>query len=173
VLLAGDARESVTCDVDALGRLVLQSNERDARLAWIASADWLVADEVQGAPRSVLHALRAAVPRLPVGGRDGLEWIEDLPPRFHRGRVGNLLADAVSPFVPLSGLRVRYRLRRDGARIVIGGESQRRGPGGGPVVRTGAVLVCGEGAASVAVDVGGRAIAWRGAGNAPDARPDA
>ena len=152
----GGVVERLAADVDLYGRHLVRSRDLPATLFYGRSDTVFTAYDVVGAPGSVLHLLRAALPRVPLAA---------LPPSAGRitcPRVpsgpgsGGVLLDLVSPFLPLDGIEMDFGLRRDGALLVVEGASRRRDRRGAPIVRTRASLAKGVGPVRVEVSVRGR-----------------
>jgi hypothetical protein len=155
---AGRAVERVTCDVDLHGRLLVRSRDLVATLFYGRSDTFFTAYDVLGARASVLHLLRAALPRVPLhgGAEGGIRWTDHLPARPFRPWIGRVLLDLLSPFLPRDGIEMDFGVRRDGALLVVEGASRRRDRRGAPIVRTRADLAKGVGPVRVEVSVRGR-----------------
>ncbi len=153
--LDGSAAERLASDVDLYGRHVLCSRDREATLFYGWSDAFFTAYDVVGDKRSVLHLVRAALPRVPLEANESLTWTDHLPARSFRPWLGRVLFDLLSPFLARDGFEMELRLRREGALLVILGASKRRDRRGAPVVQTRAELTRGVGPTRVEVTVRG------------------
>jgi urea transporter/murein DD-endopeptidase MepM/ murein hydrolase activator NlpD len=153
----GKAVERFTSEVDLLGRLLLGSREPAATLFYGRTDAFFTAYDVVGARGSVLHLLRAALSRVPFEGNEALVWTDHLPARPFRPWLSRILFDLLSPFLPRDGVEMEFRMRREGARLVVEGASKRKDRRGAPVVRTRAELSRGAGPTRVEVVVRGKA----------------
>lgn len=152
----GSEVEHLASEVDLFGRLVLRSLDREASLFHGRSDAFFIAYDAVGARASVLHLLRAALPRAPFEESARLTWTDHLPARQFRPWIGRVLLDLVSPFVPRDGIEMELGWKREGDRLVVEGASKRRDRKGAPVVRTRAELVRGRGPVRVEVTVRGK-----------------
>jgi urea transporter len=148
--------ERVTCDVDVYGRLLIRSEDRAASLFYGRSDDLFTSFDAVGDDASVVHLLRAALPRVPLEGSASLRWADTLPARRFRAFALRVLADFVAPFLPGDGIEMDLRMRREGDLLVVLGESRRRDRRGEPLVRTRAELTRGRGPLRVEVTAQGR-----------------
>ena len=128
--------ERLIGDVDLYGRPVVRSRDRQATLFHGSSDAFFTAFDAVGDKRSVLHLLRAALPRVPLEESPALAWTDHLPARPFRPWLGRVLLDLLSPFLPRDGIEMRFRLRREGARLVVLGASHRKDRRGHPMVTT-------------------------------------
>jgi urea transporter len=149
--------EHLTVGVDLYGRHVVRSDERPATLFYGRGDAFFTAYDAVGDDASVLHLLRAALPRLPLELNPALTWTDHLPARRYRPWLGRVLVDVLSPFLPRDGIEMRMRVRREGARLVVEGTSARRDARGRAIVQTSAELARGVGVVRVTVIVRGRA----------------
>ena len=140
VYQVGDSVEQVVCDMDVLGQLTLKSAQRSAFIVFERTEDCFTCFDVVGDRQSVLHLLRAALPRLPFEENPRMVWRDFVPIR--------------SLFV-LGGLEVEYTMTRQGRRWVITGNALRRDGQGEPILRTLADIE--DGAGPLAIEV-----IWRG-----------
>jgi hypothetical protein len=85
-----------------------------------------------------------------------LTWTDHLPLRHFLPPGVRFLVDAVSPFVPGSGIEMEYRAAMEKGRLTVSGASKRKDASGEPLVRTRAVLAEGAGIESVEMTVRGR-----------------
>lgn len=152
----GKAVERVSADVDLHGRLLLSSRDQPATLFYGRSEAFFTAYDVVGGKRSVLHLVRAALSRVPFEANEALGWTDHLPARPFRPWLGRVLFDLLSPFLPRDGIEMEFRMRREGPRLVVEGQSRRRDRRGAPLVRTRAELERGAGPARVEVWVRGK-----------------
>lgn len=149
----GDDVEHVEHAIDLLGNHVLTSRETGATLCFARTDDGFTSYDPLGAPRSALHLVRAALPRVPFDAAPGLVWTDYLPARWARRSFLGPLRDFVAPFVPRAGLAMEYRAVRDGDRLTIVGTSI-KSKRGEPVVRTEATLSRARGLLAVEARVG-------------------
>jgi murein DD-endopeptidase MepM/ murein hydrolase activator NlpD/urea transporter len=153
---AGGGVERLTPDVDLYGRLLVRSRDLPATLFYGMSDTFFTAYDVLGARGSVLHLIRAALPRVPLAAEGGIRWTDHLPARPFRPWIARVILDLLSPFLPRDGIEMDFGLRRDGALLVVEGCSRRRDRRGAPIVRTRAHLAKGVGPVRVEVSVRGR-----------------
>ncbi len=151
------AREHVEHEVDLFGNRVLRSRELGAVLCFARGEDGFTCFDPLGPRASVLHLVRAALPRVPFDAAPGLAWTDYLPARWSAWRGARVLRDLAAPLLPGSGLEMRYRMRPHAAGVDVVGESLHR-RGDGPAVRTLAALRPGLGIARLEVHVAGRAF---------------
>lgn len=152
----GAAVERVTCDADVHGRLLVRSGDRAASLFYGKSDDFFTAFDAVGDAASVLHLLRAALPRVPFEASAEVRWSDTLPARRFRDPATRVLADFVSPFLSEDGIEMALRMRREGPLLVVVGESTRKDGRGRPLIRTRAELGRGAGPRKIEVSVRGR-----------------
>jgi hypothetical protein len=107
------------------GRLHLRSVERAADLTFEEGDSLLVVLDVAGRRTSALQLLYAAMPRAPFDAALPT-WTDVLPRQRFRSWPLRLLADLVTLFGERAGIEVRYSMRREGAGLVIVGESIER-----------------------------------------------
>lgn len=157
-LRAEGETEHLEHEVDLLGSLVLRSREHGATLAFARTEDGFTAFDALGPGRSVLHAVRAALPRVPFDAA-ALEWTDYLPARWSGGSVLGPLRDFIAPFAPQAGLEMKYRALRKGDALVVSGQSTRRRRGE-PLVRTRATLRRGRGLVALEVHTGGTHLTY-------------
>ena len=94
----------------------LRSQQKATCLVFARSEDYFVAYDVMGDGGSVLHLLRAAMPRVPLEDNPRMTWRDFVP---LRGLVGRLSpVQVLTPFLKTGGLETQYQLYRDGARWV-------------------------------------------------------
>jgi urea transporter len=149
----GNAIETVVCEVDLLGQTQLRSQQKATCLVFARSEDYFVAYDVMGDGGSVLHLLRAAMPRVPLEDNPRMTWRDFVP---LRGLVGRLSpVQVLTPFLKTGGLETQYQLYRDGARWVVEGRSLQDDKAAVPMLRTRVELE--EGLGPVSVEV-----VWRG-----------
>ncbi|WP_394834741.1 urea transporter [Pendulispora rubella] len=151
----GDVEE-VVCDADVYGRLRIQSKDREATLFYGKGADdFFTAFDAVGDAHSVVHLLRAALPRVPLECNASLLWTDRLPAQRWRSLPVRILADFVAPFLRRDGIEMLYRMHREGRDWIIAGESQRRDRHGVPRLRTRVRLARGEGPVAIELTVRG------------------
>lgn len=148
----GEEPEPVRAEVDLLGRRCLVSPRRGATLYYELGEDLFTVYDVVGDGRSALHALRAALPRLPLelDGAAPLRFRDHLPARPLRALPLRLLADLAAPFLGRDGVAVDYELSRQGRLLVVEGRSA------GGEIETLAELLPGEGPQRIEVTIRGR-----------------
>jgi len=152
----GAVVEHLEVEVDLYGRHLLRSRSREATLFHGSTDAFFTAFDVVGDKASVLHLIRAALPRVPFEGNEALGWTDHLPARHFRPWLGRVLLDLLSPFLRRDGVEMDLRLRREGTTLVVEGASRRRDRRGQPVVQTRAELVREVGPTRVSVTVRGR-----------------
>lgn len=113
---------TVVPEIDAMGRHVLRSGP--GHLYYGVEEDVITVFDTLAPRDSVLHLVHAVLPRLPL--QDGVTWTDHLPARLVSPWWLQPLQDASAPFVPASGLLVRYRVRRDDGDWLVEGESDAR-----------------------------------------------
>ncbi|MCK5798514.1 MAG: M23 family metallopeptidase, partial [Deltaproteobacteria bacterium] len=130
--------EEITPRIDLYGHWILASN-RGATLYYEGKGDLFTVYDVLGERDSLLHALRAALARVPFEADESLRWRDFLP----LGRVMpwpmSWAEDFVSPFMSGRGLEMSYGLRREGEKVYVEGTSAER-RGDEPLSSTIAVL---------------------------------
>ena len=131
--------ERVLAEVSLLGQPTLTSSS-GASLPYDTSGEGFVAYDPLGDPRSVLHLMRVALPRLPFDTRGKLGFSDLVPLHWDLGPVLHALWDFVAPFAGGAGTEMRYDLGRDGARLIVTGTSRREDRSGTPRLRTRVVL---------------------------------
>jgi urea transporter len=131
------AREDLEATVSLLGQRTLTSSS-GASLPYDVGPFGFLAYDAQGDARSVVHLLRLALPRLPfdAGAGAALSFADLVPERAHLGPVLHALFDLALPFVDRAGLDMSYRVRREGARVVVTGASASRDALGAPRLAT-------------------------------------
>ena len=148
--------ETVTPDIDLYGNLSLRSREQRAILYYNNSDDLFTVYDTIGRRRSVLHIMHAALARVPFEVEAALRWEDHLPLRHFLPWWGRVGLDLVSPFTRNTGIRVTYRARRQGKRLIIEGTSTRRHRDGGPLVHSEATLLSGLGIEDLKLTIRGR-----------------
>jgi len=131
--------ERLLSEVDLYGQTVLRSN-RGGVLAFARTPGQLTILDVEAPPDSLLHALRAALGRVPLTAEPNVCWHDALPPAWRAGQARALLREAVAPFLSANGIPMEYRCRRDGGILAINGRSLRARRGGSPQVISLAIL---------------------------------
>jgi urea transporter len=152
----GRAREQICAEVDVLGRPQLRSLSRSATLFYGKSDELFTAWDSVGDAGSVLHLLRAALSRVPFEAGEALRWTDVLPARPYRSWPMRMLFDFLSPFLSRDGLEMNFQMRRQGASLVIEGESKARDGKKTPVLATRVVLMRGVGPTAVELTVRGK-----------------
>jgi urea transporter len=150
----GGRVERVVAEVSLLGQPILTSS-CGASLPYAMTGEGFVAYDPLGDPRSALHLLRVALPRLPFDARGRLTFEDLVPSRWRLGPVLHTLFDFVAPFARGLGTAMVYTLAREPGRTVVTGRSRSLDRRSRPRVRTRAVLDAG-GIAAVEVQVGER-----------------
>jgi len=146
--------ERLTSEVDLYGQTLLRSDHGGV-LFFARTPGQVTILDVQAQRDSMLHALRAALGRVPLTVDPGVAWHDYLPPAWRAGPTGALLRDAVAPFLSPNGIPMEYRCRRDGGRLVITGRSLRARRDGSPAATSRALLRRGGWPAIVEIDLGG------------------
>ena len=140
--------EHVEVDVDLYGQRLLRSRETGAMLVFAEGEASFSAYDVTGPARSVLHLLRAALPRAPRDGDERLVWRDGLWSGLGgRARLGALGAGPMT-----------YRLAPEGGALVVKGESAAR-RAGQPIAPTRVVLTRGGGPLEICVTLGAHRLA--------------
>jgi urea transporter/murein DD-endopeptidase MepM/ murein hydrolase activator NlpD len=152
----GKSVERLTAEIDLHGRLLLRAEARPSTLFYGKTDEHFTAYDVIGEPDSLLHRVRAALPRVPFDAAPGLSWTDTLPARYFRGWASRALWDVLSPFLPHDGIAMDLRLRREGLRLVVEGASKRRDRRGEPLLKTRAELLRGAGLMQLQVTVRGK-----------------
>jgi urea transporter len=150
------AVESLSVEADLYGRLLFRSLSRPAALFHGRSEAFFTAFDAVGDPDSVVHLLRAALPRVPFEAGASLSWTDHLPARPFRPWPARVVWDVLSPFLARDGVEVDLRLHREGPALVVEGASQKRDRRGEPLLRTRAVLLRGQGPVRIEVTVRGK-----------------
>ena len=146
----GERTETMTPAIGPAGALTLHSDD-GATLYYAASPRLFVVLDVLGRRGTLLDLLRIALPRMPLEVSPRLTWTDHVPATGLGSRARPWI---LAPMWPLGAGRaqaIRYRARRDGADVVVEGQSVRTGGDGGPVLRTRVVLRAGQGLVSVEV----------------------
>jgi hypothetical protein len=156
-LRAGGATERIESAIDLYGQRVLRSPDAGATLFYGRTDESFTAFDCLGPRRSVLHAIRAALGRVPFDGAASLTWSDSLPARADGSWLTRPLRDLVAPFVGLAGLEMDYEAARDGEELVVTGRSRKR-RAGEPLVRTRARLARGRGIVALELHQRGRVV---------------
>ena len=149
----GPAAERLLCEVDALGQMILRSRERPAWMGFERSEDCFISYDGVGDRGSVLHLVRAALPRVPLEENVRMVWRDFVPVRALAPRLS--LTALGAPLLGIGGLEVEYTMTQQACRWVIAGSSLRRDRQGVPVLQTHVELE--NGAGPLVIDV-----TWRG-----------
>ncbi|MDD5308445.1 MAG: urea transporter [Deltaproteobacteria bacterium] len=148
--------ERITAEVGFYGDLKLRAEAPPATLHYdLGETVFTVLDTI-GAPRSALHLLHAALPRIPLEISARLSWTDHLPRRRFLPRAARALLDLAAPFTHGGDVEMTYRGAREGRDLVVRGESTRRLPGGTPWLATEARFRHGQGLVRVEVSLRGR-----------------
>lgn len=132
--------ESIVPDIDVFGSLLLRSQTRHASLFYEHAEDVFTVYDTIGSRSSVLHALHAALARLPFELGPHLAWADELPLRGLIPWPLRPLLDVVSLFVPPAGVSMRYSASTSASGVTVTGESDRRLRDGRALLETRAVL---------------------------------
>ena len=131
--------EHIELDIDVLGHTYLRSREHGSSLGFVAESDLLTMFEPRGSAQSVLHLIRAALPRVPLDAVGDIEWDDFVPSRILGGSMGASVGARLSFLTVFYGLEMHYRAHRDGDVLEVRGESI-RSRGTVPILSTRAVL---------------------------------
>jgi len=131
--------ERLMSEVDLFGQTLLRS-DRGGVLFFARTPGQLTVLDVEAPPDSMLHALRAALGRVPLTADPGVCWHDHLPPAWRAGRAWRVLRDAVAPFLSPNGIAMEYRCHHDGGPLAITGRSLRARRDGSPAVMSRAIL---------------------------------
>jgi urea transporter len=145
------AVETLACDLDLLGRSVIESRETGATLFFVHDDVMFVAHEILGRKSRALDVIAMALARVPLEIDQRLVWRDQLPGSRRRSAMAQALFDFVSPLVESDSVELTYRQRREGERLVV--------EGNGRGVRTRAVFERDVGLVRAEVEVTGR-IHW-------------
>lgn len=148
--------EDLVHELDLAGNLLVRSQQTGAVLYFNRSDRLFTSYDVVGSRRSLLHLLRAALPRMPFETPVRLRWTDHLPHRALLPRPIAALRDTFAFLLPSAGLELVYRAERVADATVVRGESRRQGRTGAPLVETRAVLRDGLGLESLCVTVAGQ-----------------
>jgi murein DD-endopeptidase MepM/ murein hydrolase activator NlpD len=144
--------ERLVSEVDLYGQALLRSSSGGV-LTFARTPGQLTILDVEAPGDSLLHALRAALGRVPLTAEPGVCWYDNLPPAWRAGRARTVLRDAVAPFLPANGVPMEYRYRREGGVLAVSGRSLRARRDGSPLVVSLAILDARGWPAVVDVDV--------------------
>lgn len=117
--------ETLSCDIDLVGRSVILSKETGATLFFVHDDVMFVVYEVLGRRSRALDLIAAVASRLPSEIDERLTWRDRLPGSRRRSTLAQALFDFVSPLVGSDAVEVTYRQRRDKDRLLIDGEAQK------------------------------------------------
>jgi murein DD-endopeptidase MepM/ murein hydrolase activator NlpD/urea transporter len=131
--------ERVVSEVDLFGQTLLRSS-RGGVLYFARTPGQLTILDAEAPPDSILHALRAALGRVPLTADPGVCWHDHLPPAWRAGAVHASLREAIAPFLSSNGLPMEYRCRRDGGTLAVEGRSLRARRDDSPLVVSLAIL---------------------------------
>lgn len=131
--------ERLVSEVDLFGQTLLRSS-RGGVLYFTRTPGQLTILDVEAPSDSILHALRAALGRVPLTADPGVRWHDHLPPAWRAGRTRASLREAIAPFLSSNGVPMEYRCRRDGGTLAIKGRSLRARRDGSPLVVSLAIL---------------------------------
>lgn len=111
--------EAVTAEVDASGVPYLSDGE--GSLVYARRPDLLTFFAPLAGPRSVLHLVRSALPRVPF--EPGVSWTDHLSPMQTIPWFLRPFWEVASMFAPWSGIEITYTLARDGEGWTVLGRS--------------------------------------------------
>jgi hypothetical protein len=163
VYRVNDRTERLTSEVDLFGQTLLRS-EGGGVLYFARTPGQLTILDVEAPADSLLHALRAALGRVPMSADPGVRWRDHLPPAWGAHQAWVPLRDVVAPFLSPNGALMEYRCDRDGGALAVRGRSLRACRDGTPAATSLAVLRPGGWPTVVEVDVAprmGRALRFR------------
>lgn len=146
--------EELRFGVDVFGRQVVR-DARDGTLFVARHEDRLSVLDVLAPADSFLHALRAALSRVPLVSQPAIRWRDVLPPATGRpdrwSLLRDVLRDFLAPFVPEGAIPMEYGFERQGDRLAIVGQAISGPSGRVPAVRTRAEVSAGIGLTEVLV----------------------
>jgi urea transporter/murein DD-endopeptidase MepM/ murein hydrolase activator NlpD len=145
---AAGAVETLECDLDLLGRSVIESRESGATLFFVQDDSLFVTYEVLGRGSEALDVISMALPRVPLEIDERMKWTDQIPRARRRSAVAQALFDFVSPLVDADSIEVTYAQRREDDRLVVEGAA--------PGLRTRAVFERDVGLVRAEVEVNGR-----------------
>ncbi|MFO0629416.1 MAG: M23 family metallopeptidase, partial [Polyangiales bacterium] len=117
-----DARtETLVADIDLLGRRLLRVEGTDAALYYTHDATGFTALDAVGDPGACVHALRAALSRVPFDDDPALTWRDRIPLRATLPWWALPLFDLLSPFGGPASLEATFTTRRHGAALCVEG----------------------------------------------------
>jgi murein DD-endopeptidase MepM/ murein hydrolase activator NlpD/urea transporter len=131
--------ETLHLDLDLLGTKVLVS-DRDAQLRVELGPSGYLAHDVSGSADSVLHLLRACLPRLPQDDAAELQFEDFIHDARPRGPVLGWLGGFVDLLRDSVGHRARFIVKRSFGSVVVEGRSAPATGDGTPIVSTRAEL---------------------------------
>jgi murein DD-endopeptidase MepM/ murein hydrolase activator NlpD len=131
--------ERLTSELDSLGQTLIRSS-RGGVLFFARTPAQLTMLDVEAPSDSLLHALRAALGRVPLTADPGVCWLDHLPPAAGAGRARALLREVVAPFLSANGVAMKYHCVRGDGHLAIEGRSLRTRRDGVPAVVSQAVL---------------------------------
>ncbi len=147
--------EVVVPEVGLYGESMLRSAGGRSTLYLEVGDRLMTVFDVVGPRRSVLHLVRASLARVPFEAGESLRWTDHLPARHALPWTGRLAIELLPSREARDGLRMHYRARLDGPRLVVEGLSERMGRDGSPLVTSEAVLEGERGLVSVTLKAGG------------------
>jgi murein DD-endopeptidase MepM/ murein hydrolase activator NlpD/urea transporter len=145
--------ERLTSELDLFGQTLIRSS-RGGVLFFARTPAQLTVLDVEAPPDSVLHALRAALGRVPLTADPGVCWLDHLPPAAGASRAVAFLRDVAAPFLSANGAAMKYRCVRGGGHLAINGHSLRARRDGRPAVVCQVVLHPGGWPAVVHLEMG-------------------
>lgn len=151
-------RERVRCDADLSSRAIVRSLDREASLYYAKTDDRYVSLDAVGDGASVVHLLRAALPRVPFDSTPSLVWRDVIPGRRLRSRPLRALYDFIAPFAASDAAAMELTMRREGALLIIEGTSIARDRRGAPIARTEVTLMRGRGPLRVTLRARGATV---------------
>ena len=154
---AGEGRkETIESQIDLYGNLSLKSSRSRALLFFENKDTTFTVYDYLGPPDSALGLVALALPRVPLEpGRD-LTWSDHLVSRTLYPLPVRFFRDFLSPFLGLGGVKMKYRMKREGMNVVFAGASVRNGRDGVSLLKTVAEAKEGVGLVRVTVTFRGQ-----------------
>jgi len=114
--------ETIKVSIDLYGRNVLTSSN-GAKLFFERDEDRFIVFDVSGPRSSALYVIRAVLGRVPFDDEIGLVWSDYLPFGLVYGPIIRTIYEFLSPFFNNGGIKIQYTTERDGAAMVINGQT--------------------------------------------------
>ncbi len=121
-LVTGENVELIKVSIDLYGRNLLTSSN-GAQLVFERDEDRFIVFDVSGPRSSALYVIRAALGRVPFDDEIGLVWSDYLPLGLVYGLIVRTVYEFLSPFINNGGIKIDYTSERDGAALVIKGQT--------------------------------------------------